>query len=55
MRTPILTVTLFAFISQNWVAFAQQGTQGTQVEATPIERCWMLILSRMAKHTESIF
>jgi hypothetical protein len=38
MRTPILTVTLFAFISQNWVAFAQQGTQGTQVEATPIEK-----------------
>src|SRR5215510_13408123 len=35
MRTPILTVMLFALISQSWVAFAQQGTQ---VEATPIEK-----------------
>ena len=38
MRTLILTVTLFAFSSESWVAFAQQGTQDAQVEATPIEK-----------------
>jgi hypothetical protein len=38
MRTLILTVTLFAFSSQSRVAFAQQGTQDAQVEATPIEK-----------------
>src|SRR5262245_43783457 len=38
MRTPIMIVTLFALISQSGVAFAQQGTQGALVEATPIEK-----------------
>ena len=37
-RTPILIITLFALISQSGVAFAQQGTQGALVEATPIEK-----------------